>query len=165
MPPKLHIQFAAGLLEPDLLERTGASDRPEWVARRDLERYYAVLRDELTRLRLSEVEAFTLVACRGWAVEPSSYRLVWAEVEDYLNDQTEDAGTAQLDRIPRLAANDRAVLVAKLRALSPAAVMALLDAVERYWIASEEARSARGGLHLPADEPAILLRSVGLVPA
>jgi hypothetical protein len=163
VPAKLHIQFAAGTLEPDLLERTGASSQPAWTARRDLERYYQLLRDELGRLRLSETEALTVVAaCRGWLVEPSSYRHLWVEVEDYLGDQTEDTGIAQLDQIPRLAAGDRAVLVAKLRALSPGAALAVADAVERYWVLASEAHD-RAALALPTDTPIALLRTAGLV--
>lgn len=164
MPARLHIQFAAGALEPALLERTGASSRPDWIAARDLARYYWALDAELARVPLTEAEALTVVAaCRGWLVEPpDTARYLWAEVEDYLRDQGEDAGLAQLDRIPILPAADRAVLVAKLRALSPAQALAVVDAVERWWGLAGEA-GERAALALPEDDPRALLRTVGLV--
>lgn len=171
MPPRLHIQFAAGALEGPLSVRAGAhAAQPAHVAARDLERYYQLLTDELARVRLSETEALTLVAaCRGWLVEPASYRYLWAEVEDYLADQVEDTGVAALDVIPRLPASERAVLVAKLRALSPGAVLAVCDAVERYWLMVREAQEDvvyRAELGIPPEPdqwPSAMLRAVGLV--
>lgn len=156
MPPKLHIQFAAGALEAALAARSRPQDAPpSWTAHRDLERYYQLLADELALVPLTEPEALTIVAAaRGWLIEPSSYRYLWIEIEDYLADQAEDTGIAQLDRIPRLDAAGRAVLVAKLRALSPGAALAVCDAVERYWVRVSEC---------PDEHPHATLHAVGLI--
>lgn len=162
MPPRLHIQFAAGQLEDDLLARAGG-DPPSWIAARDLGRYYHALAAELARVRLSHDEATTVVAAaRGWLVEPHTAGYLWVEVEDYLRDQVEDRGIAELDRIPRLDAAGRAALVARLRALSSAASLAVCDAVERYWGRVTES-APRSALALPDDSHAAMLRAVGLV--
>lgn len=163
MPPRRHIQFAAGELEDELLRRTGESERPDWTAHRDLARYYHALAAELARVRLSPDEATVVVAAaRGWLVTPETAGYLWAEVEDYLRDQVEDAGIAALDTIPRLDTATRATLVARLRSLSPAASLAVCDAAERYWHRVSEA-APRAALSLPDDNHAAMLRAVGLV--
>src|SRR5689334_14458119 len=122
MPARMYIQFAAGELEADLDDRTAEGYRPEWTARRDLTRYYHVMRDELARLTLSEAEATLVVAAlRSVVIDGSSYRYLWTEVEDYLCEPDEG------DEIPTLAPPEQAALVAKLRALSPGGQMAVAD--------------------------------------
>lgn len=170
MPPRLHIQFAAADLESDLLARTGAGDRPEWTAHRDLERYYTTLAAELARVRLSEREALILVAAKNGSLDDArSAALLWASIDDYVTGAREDASTwhdegeqeiggAVFGSHPggeeaagALTAKEQAVLVAKLRVLTPGGALAVVDACERWWRLDDAARTADG------------LRAVGLI--
>lgn len=111
------------------------------VAQRDLGRYYAVLRDSLRDVDLTEGEASLLCdVLNGTLIEEASYRLLWAEIDDSLED-----GVAMKWEV------DGPALVRKLRAFSPGALMAVADAVEAFW---------RDPNRLPMPE---LLREVGLV--
>ncbi len=99
------------------------------VARRDLERAYAVLRAELDRLDLSEAEASLVCdACNGTLFDATNLRLLWAEVADAI----------RLDHLDAKWGVDGHALVERLRSLSPAQTWALVDAVERYWRAPEQ---------------------------
>lgn len=114
------------LLE-EVRTRRGVEEADGEAVRRDVERYYVVITEELRRLSLSaEESALICDALNGyWASDPAlAMRAWWADVEDHiaLNDAAEKWGVLQ-----------PAVLVAKLRALSPGASMAVLDAVERWW--------------------------------
>lgn len=128
MPPRLHVQFAAGPLEDALVARVGGdAPSPGGVASRDLERYYALLARELARVRLTLPEALAVAgACSGWYVGPDDGRHLWHEVEDYLRGLAADEPDSPL--VQHVQAS---VLVAKLRALSPAQALAVVDAVER----------------------------------
>lgn len=107
----------------DLADRADLGTDPGEVARRDLERYYALLDRELRGLALTEGEAALLCdVSNGTLWEPSSMPLLWAEVEDALAD-----GLAERWSV------DGPALVAKLRALPLAARVAVCDATERFW--------------------------------
>ncbi len=94
------------------------------VVRRELERYYAVLRDELTRVRLTEGEASLIVdAMNGSITDHYSYNLLWANISDAIS----------LDGLDAKWQVDGAALVEKLRSLTPGAAMAVSDACERFW--------------------------------
>jgi len=119
---------------PDLLdairERRRAEEADGEVARRDVERYYATLSAELARLNLSAEEAALICdSLNGFASRETDPDLLsrawWINVEDHvrINDADRKWGVEK-----------PAVLVAKLRALSPGASMAILDAVERWWM-------------------------------
>ena len=182
-PDRVTVQFVALGLQPDLVSRTPEGVNPNGVARRDLERYYQVLSDELARLALTEDEATVLVAALNGTIHgPQDYRLMWVGVEDHLRyaaedreadaaaratlsadelDEREDAqslgdrlfgpGPGRDEAAARLGTQGAAVLVAKLRSLSPGGAMAIVDAVERYFLAEggHLARLARVGLVRP----------------
>ena len=144
------------LLEADFQERLGGvpvetrglagvtATRSE-VAQRDLARYYALLERELTRIRLSEPEASLIVdAYNGTFWEPHTAPLLWADIDDAI----------RYDGLDQKWGVDGADLVARLRALAPFALLALVDAAERYWVAA-----GAGDQRSNAD----LLRAVGLV--
>jgi hypothetical protein len=137
---KTVIAFRPGELLPALLER-GVEDARHLVARRDLERYYALLRDALASVRLEEAEALLLAdVLNGTLVDAHSYRLLWAEVED----------ACRQDGADRRWGVDGLALAARLRAMAPCELMAIADAVERAWLRAEPDMRDR-------------LRAVGLV--
>ncbi len=118
---------AADPLQQQLAARTDQEAEGQsaaLVARRDLERYYAVLQDSLRRLDLTAGEACLIVdALNGTLMDAVSYRLLWAEVSDAQRRQNlaEKWGV------------DGSQLVERLRALSPGELMAIIDAAERFW--------------------------------
>lgn len=100
------------------------------VVSRDLERYYRLLAETRPTLRerFSPAEISLVIdACNGWAtwMEPFDLlRLIWANVEDSIRLD----GLDQKWEIP-----DPPGLVQRLKSLSPVEVLALCDAVERFW--------------------------------
>lgn len=90
------------------------------VARRDLDRYYRLLRDLLPHIRLNALEARALHAAGTLALdangtnEVSAYRLLWIATAERSGDQD---------------------FVARVRGLGPATTRALIDAFERYRLA------------------------------
>lgn len=93
MPSKLRLQLAAGELERPLLERAGQpmAVSPAEVVRRDLGRYYTLIRDELDRLALSLDEASVVIAALNGTVHTAQdYRHLWTRVEDHLRFAAED---------------------------------------------------------------------------
>lgn len=142
------IQFrAVGMLAERLAERTDhpLQDRMlAEVARRDLERYYTLLARALMAVReqFSEAEIELLVdATNDLMVRPETVHLIWAEVADALRD-----GLAEKWQV------DGPALVEKLRGFTPSEMMALADAIERFWT----------GLYQMTDMQE-RLRAVGLV--
>lgn len=139
---------AADPLQQQLAARTDhpdAAGTPGLVARRDLERYYTVLADSLARLDLTLGQACLLMdALNGTWMDTSSYRLLWAEVDDSIREENL-AGKWSVDG---------AQLVERLRSLSPGEQMAMVDAAERFWLLVE--RGATG-------DREELLRKVGLL--
>lgn len=102
----------------------------EQVERRDLNRYYALLEDELERVELSEPEGCFLVeALNGLAVDATWYRSLRMIVSDAC---TEDG----LDEKWQI---NRQKLEAKLERITPGQAMALVDAAERFWERSADA--------------------------
>ena len=126
--PTATIKYRAQHLQPAIAERTAPKVTLSSTAKRDLERYYTVMTDELARLRLTESEwALVREAC-GATTTVTTYRHLWAAVSDALQD-------GALARKWGVAGD---ALVARLRALGPGAAMAVVDAVER-----EDARGER----------------------
>ncbi len=120
------VEFRPGNLEPELASRADAGMSLGLVALRDLERYYALLRDELAPLRdrLTEGEALLILdAMNGLMTEAHTYRLLWANVADAI----------RLDGLDRKWEVDGDRLVTLLQSISPGVTMALCDAVERAW--------------------------------
>jgi hypothetical protein len=91
------------------------------IARRDLERYYDMLKRSLPRF--SQGEAMLLCDVLNGVISMAySVPLLWAQVSDALQD-----GYAEKWEI------DGPALVEKLRKLTPFECMAVVDAVERVW--------------------------------
>lgn len=126
MPPSSTqlVQFRTGAgpagLTDDLERRASRRLSPDLVARRDLTRYYEMLRRSLPRFPRAEAYAI-LDVCNGTLWEPWSVTLLWASVAD-----AEGLGaTWQIDQ---------AALAERLRGLSYAEALAVVDAAERAWL-------------------------------
>lgn len=139
------VTFRAGPVAPDLAARTRAGTAVGARARDDLERYYRLLARALAGVQLSEDEASLIVdALNGMLTEPHTAHLLWAEIDDAITGD----GLAEKWSV------DGQALVARLRALTPFAALAVSDAAERYWLDT----------HLtPTRDHTERLRAVGLV--
>lgn len=128
MPPSSTqlVQFRTGAgpagLTDDLERRASRRLSPDLVARRDLTRYYEMLRRSLPRFPRAEALAI-LDVCNGVLFDPWSAPLIWASVADA-------DGLGEKWRI------DQAALAERLRGLSYAEALAVVDAAERFWLAS-----------------------------
>ncbi|HNQ89814.1 MAG TPA: hypothetical protein PKM73_14440 [Verrucomicrobiota bacterium] len=92
------------------------------TAKRDLERYYLALQQQLPALTESEAMAICDV-CNSWAAwdSPKSPAYLWAELEDALTEGlTEKWGITQ-------------AFVERIKAMSYIERVALVDAAERFW--------------------------------
>lgn len=98
------------------------------TAKRDLGRYYDALRRELKLAAATLTRGEKLALCdvsNGTLWDSLSAGYLWAEVAD--------ADPAQLAQW----GVDQDALVAKLRALTPTQSLALVDALERWWLLPE----------------------------
>lgn len=128
--PKSPVTLRLGDLEPKVLRRKHDGMALGGVVRRDLERYYQVLRDSLRTVKLSPDEAHCVVmALRGHELDAVSYRFLWAEVEQRIR-----AHGPQF--VPANCQTE--LLLEGLRRLPHGALMAVLDAVDQYWARVEE---------------------------
>ncbi len=96
----------------------------EKVARRDIGRYYQLLEDELREVDLSEHEAalvYEALSAQGDMLARMGGHYLWAAIPEVL-------GQHPASRFPDV---DVPALIAKLRGLSLAANLAIVDAVER----------------------------------
>jgi len=152
---KAPVSLRLGDLEPSVLRRKPDGRALGGVVRRDLTRYYRVLRDSLRRVKLSPEEAHCVVmALWGHDLDSGSYRFLWAEIEQRVRD-------SRTDFVPDGCDTD--LLLAGLRALPYGAVMAVLDAADQYW-----AQIGEGSVGEPRpskDINAPLLYEVGLTRA
>lgn len=122
------IQFRAGELHDSIQSRVGEGQSAGQHAREALERYYTLLRDELASLRGVFTLAEAMLLCdAGNGVEYASDTLGGFAIG------IEDA--ISLDGLDRKWGVDGAVLLDKLQSLSLLGNAALVDLVERYWIA------------------------------
>lgn len=125
------IQFRAGatlLLEIQARDE-GHGSGP--TARRDLERYYYMIRSSMPAF--SKAEARLLVdALSGIITEPHTAHLLWAVVDDAI----------RLGRLDEKWGVDAWALVQRLRhEISPFAALAIADAVERVWSLMADAKA------------------------
>ena len=126
------VAFREGDLATAFAARRRGEESISTVADRDLHRYYALLARALPTF--TEAEASLLVdALNGLITEPHTAHLLWANIEDALGD-----GLAEKWGV------DGPALVARLRALTPFAALAVADAAERWWNGphTDEARAA-----------------------
>lgn len=136
------VTFRAGEIAPALSERL-ANYPVGGIARRDLERYYALLVEELATVTLSENEALLICdALNGTLMLPQTMRLLWAEIDDSI----------RLDATDEKWQVDGPALVEKLRRFTSGQTLAVVDAGERWWNRNEI-----------DEDPRERLRIVGLV--
>lgn len=134
MPPSSTqlVQFRVGRdatgLAVDLERRAGRRLSPDLVARRDLERYYETLRRSLPRFTRAEAYAI-LDVTNGTLFDPWSVPLLWASVAD-------------AERLGETWQIDQAALAERLRGLSYAEALAVVDAAERFWVRAPDAATA-----------------------
>ena len=128
LPGSPLVQFNAAKLSGDLASRQSHwLNTPDEVAERDLGRYYEILRVELRAVQLSEGEAMALcdrfngTRLDAWAAR----NLAWL-----LEDGLEDGLAAKWGF-------DGPALVERLRAMPPARLVAVADAVERWWVSGD----------------------------
>lgn len=116
----------AGLEEAFESRRSTAWDTPEAIARRDLRRYYDLLSRILPTIRLSKGEAALICdALKSTViVEPSSLPQIWDSMDEAI----------RVNRLDRRWYVDGRQLVAKMRTYAPSQLIALIDAVERFWV-------------------------------
>jgi hypothetical protein len=106
------------------LSRRAPPSRWTEQARRDLLRYYTLLRLEEARLALAEAEENLLRdALNGVWLDETSWAYLALEIED----------AVRLDALDRKWGVDGAALLARLHALCPGQLAALADAIERFW--------------------------------
>lgn len=122
------VMFRDTTLEPQLADRAPEGDSLGLTAKRDLTRYYDTLRREL-KLAIRDLtrgEKLALIdVSNGTLWDSNSAGFLWAEVADADPDQL-----AQWEI-------DHDALVDKLRALTPTQSLALVDALERWWLLPE----------------------------
>lgn len=117
------VQFRSQEVEAELSKRAEEQSLG-LVAKRDLGRYYDLLRRERATLTLSAAEAMLICdVCNGTIFNEHSVAFLWAEVADGIRLNGADEKW-QVDGAP---------LVAKLRVLTPGQAYALADGVEQFW--------------------------------
>lgn len=129
------VEFRAGTIKAELAAR---GDRPAFglLARRDLERYYHALEVALRGVELERQEALLLCdALNGTLIDVHTVPLLPDEIEDAAA-PVERGGLGLGEKWLGLGPEGRAraaALVEKLRSLSYVELLAILDAVERWW--------------------------------
>lgn len=114
-------QFILGELTLDIETRRRGDEAYGSVAKRDLERYYELLRRSLPAF--TEAEASVLVdACDEWRIEAHSASLLWAKVDEAI----------AANGLDQQRSVDGPALVARLRSLAPFEALAVCDAIERF---------------------------------
>lgn len=122
-PPRpAPVQFRPGELEPELKKRSDGRGLGS-VAARDLERYYETLRRSMPPLSRSEAMALVDIT-NGTIWDPFTISLLWAEVDD-------------AEGLGKKWGLDQAAFVQKLRALTYAQAVAVVDGIERFWGSGE----------------------------
>ena len=107
-------------------------------------------------LTLSEAEA--LVIALGSRFDEAAVSYIWAEVENQYRDQADDPD-GPWARLPT--DFDPVPFIERLRRLRPFEAIAVLDAVERYWVLHARHRDDQG--YTPTDIESALLVESGLL--
>jgi hypothetical protein len=138
------VTFRGGDILPELQARVSKPGaRAGTAAKRDLRLYYDLLADALRGITLTPDER-RLLTDVDIGSHPDAHRVLWGTVERAMRDSPQLLKDHPLP--------DPAAFIARLRALSPVESRALIDALERFWIAY------RAG-HGPAET---VLNDVGL---
>lgn len=118
------ISFRDARLERVLENKAGNGESPSLVAKRDLERYRAIVGAAELELSFSTAELNAIFdSCNGTIFEPfTADPGICHNVQDALLDGLGDKWEVDGDK-----------LVAKLRKLTPAQSWALVEKIERYW--------------------------------
>lgn len=105
------------------------------IAKRDLTRYYALLERSLATVQLTEAEANALCDANNMSgfEEALPASMLWANVLDTPGLETKWGIETDL-------------LVSKVRSLSPLQSTAVMDAIERFWVHSEDSTVQSVGL-------------------
>lgn len=124
-----HVQFDNKEIAAQIAERARDGQSLGSVAARDLDRYYALLAREYQTLRLTEAEE-NLVrdACNGTQWDVFATALVWAAVDDGI----------RVDHLDQKWGVNGPALVQRLRMMTVGQSIAVVDAVERFWITQEK---------------------------
>ena len=112
-------------LDEQLELRAADTTHTNQVAKRDLNRFYAALARELAIAARTLTRGEKLALCdisNGTLFDEISSAYLWAEVADAADEHLAMWGV------------NRDALVAKLRAFTPTQTLALIDALERWWL-------------------------------
>lgn len=126
------IQFYVGRssINAALSERASPRLSPSEIAKRDLERYYALLRRSLPTFTEPEA-SLILDALNGMPTEPHSVALVTTIVD-----------AIRLNALDQKWGVDGDTLSVRLVRLTPFELLAIADAVERFWNGDHSNRAA-----------------------
>lgn len=125
MPLKVSVYFT----DAQLAELASRGNNRSGIINRDLTRLYTLYRHALANVQLTVDEACLLVdALNGVQMEATTAQLLWTKIEN----------ACHLKRLDQKWKVDRKTLVQKLRSLSETESLALIDAVERLWVAVEK---------------------------
>lgn len=115
-------------LRPELeAELEARGDNRNHVIHRDLERLYTLYRLALREVKLTLPECWFLVdMLNGSLMDANTAGLLWADAED----------ACALDGLDKKWQVDGKAFVEKLKKLSDAQALALVDATERFWQAN-----------------------------
>lgn len=119
----ISFRVGTGFLREELEARDYQHDsQANELARRDLERFYDLLRRTLQTVDLTASEASAICdANNGTFWDRFSYKMIWANVAD-------SAGLGEKWGV------DQAALVKKMMAWDHSQCLAVIDAVERFWV-------------------------------
>jgi hypothetical protein len=113
------IAFRAGALMGEITKRAASGSR-DLTARRDLGRYYAILRRSLETVSFTRAELALICEAFKDRQLGENYDLIWAAIDDAI----------RLKGLEKKHQVDGPALVTKLRDLRPGQKLAVLDALE-----------------------------------
>lgn len=134
LTPSTRVEFRAGELESELSPRTGEDSSLGLTAKRDLERYYEILRRDLPSLATNEW-CYLLDLLNGHLARPDDMHLL-----RYVVLEEGEYGLGEKWGV------DPEALAEKLRGLPYSSYVGIHDVAERYWQAV-----ARGDAPEPAE--------------
>lgn len=133
-------------LDPVVLREVAEREDRAWaierstVISRDLHRYYRLLAHARARLREQLAPGEIRLLCdalNGTVISDDLAGSLWAEAED----------ACRLDRLDEKWEVDRDHLIPLLREMDPLLLLALADAIQRFWIAVGKGKADRDPAH------------------